>query len=94
MSEPKMFSVEDALNLHDLQGQRQVIDVQIAAIINAYGVEGPAQIVQDPKGRWIGIQAAIVPPNITLVPDDSEAAVDELLEAKSFAEKAKKKKTS
>lgn len=93
MSEPKLFTVSDALDLQLLQGQRTIIDQQISTIINAYGIEGPASIIQDPKGRWIGIQAAIVPPNITLVPDDS-SPVDEVLEAKSFAEKAKKKKTS
>lgn len=94
MAEPILFSIEDALDLQDLQLQRTAIEVQIASLIRKYGIEGPATVITDPKGRWIGIQVADAP-TLILVPDDPSPPVDEILEAKTFAAKAsRKKKTS
>lgn len=94
MSEPILFSVEDALDLQDLQLQRVAIEAQISGLIRKYGIEGPATVVQDSKGRWIGIQSADATPTLVLVPDDPSPPIDEVLAAKAFAKTARKKKTS
>lgn len=74
MNAPILFSVEDALDLQDLQLQRAAVEAVISGLIRKYGIEGPATVVIDPKGRWIGIQAAD-PPTLALVPDEPIEAV-------------------
>ena len=51
MSEPKLFSVEDALNLQELQAQRQAVDVHL--------FKGPLVSHETPTQRS-GIEKSII----------------------------------